>query len=350
MDIDLWNAHSGTDLIDGSPETVEDDARRLRKSAGRFNEIGDELGRIRAEGWTGRAADSFEADMRRHPKHWYTAGSALRNVASALDTYAESLRQAIKDADEAVRLVEKAKAHYRTQGWNDMQAPPPSDVIGGDLERTASATLDDARAAVRAAGATAATAVFGYTRSIADYDVDYVDHDFFGPLTQSFSCDGPKFTSWSDLTFVHCEGYQKGGEDFVYHKSPFGIPLDLTGHGEAGPVFDADASIDQDGAHAGVEGMLGAVYTVADTFDVFGEPVTVDGTIHAGPGASAVADIGKDDEGHWGLHVHGSASPIVGVGGGLTVPIPDPVVDTLNDGLDEAGHLGHEAWEHMPWK
>jgi len=288
MDLDLWNAYDAGDLIDGSPDKVEEDARRLRRCAGRFEEIGDDLRRTRAEGWTGHAADTFESEMQRHPKHWCTAAAALENVAKALDTYAESLRQALKDADEAIRLVEKAKEIYK-------------------------------------------------------------DNDWLQPVTQPLTCDGPEFTSWSELSLFHCEGYRKGGEDFIYHGDLFGIPLDATGHGTAGLDGNADASIGHDGAHIGVNGMIGATYEVDNTFTVAGQDVTLQGNGHLGPGLTADATLGQDDKGHWQLGVKGGLSLLVGGGVGLTVPVPDPAVEALNDGLDEAGHLGHEAWEHMPW-
>jgi uncharacterized protein YukE len=348
MSSDLLFAGKGSDVIDGDPEQVEKDARRLRATARRFEDMGDSLKRIRADGWTGLAADSFEAEMRAHPKHWYHAADRLDEVATALVTYAAVLRSAIKKADRAVELFQRGQQlniEWAGVRGVDANGQPLLSPEGGKKQDQARLIVDMAQQDVQDAGDLAADAIEGYTQNIADYDTPYHDGDVTGPREKPFSCEGPSFTSLLNMQLFQCNGYKNVQHDFDYHDNLFGIPLDVDGHGSVGTEANADASIGKDGAHIGVNGMFGGVYDVEDDLHVFGQHVYPHGIVHVGPGASADATLGQDDEGHWHVKASGSFSPIVGVGMGLDFPIPDPAVDALNDGLDEVkSHL-----DELPW-
>jgi len=345
MSGDLRFAADGSDVIGGDPEQVDKDARRMRITARRFEEMGNSLKRIRAEGWTGLAADAFEAEMRAHPKHWYHAADRLDEVANELETYADVLRGAIKKADRAVELYQQgARLHLEAAATPgvDTSGEPLLSREGTELQRKAQLILDNATHSVEVAGDLASEAIEHSTHDIADYKVPYGDSDLFGPRSKSFSCQGPEFISMWKMRLFQCDGYQNVHHDFDYQGSPFGIPLDLIGDGSAGMNANADATIGPDGAHIGAKGMFGGVYEIENDFHLFGQDVGLIGTAHLGPGASANATLGRDDEGNWHFQVKGSFSPLVGVGTGLDVPVPNPVVETLNDGLDEVK-------EHLPW-
>jgi len=343
MSCDLRFADRGSDVIDGDPEQIEKDARRLRVTARRFEDMGDSLKRIRAEGWTGLAADSFEAEMRTHPKHWYHAADRLDEVATELETYAGVLRSALKTADQAVKLYQQgAQLNLAAPGPPDANGVPGLNPDGVAKQNNAQRMVVEAKATVESAGDVAAEAIEGSTHNIADYDVSYRDSDLTGPRTKPFSCEGPEFISILKMRLFQCNGYQEVQHDFDFDGSPFGFPLDLHGDGNVGMDANADASVNRDGGHIGVNGMFGAVYDVQDTLHPWGQDVVVHGIAHLGPGASANATVGQDDEGHWHVKASGSFSPLVGLGYGIDVPIPDPVVETVNDGLDEVK-------AHLPW-
>jgi len=344
MSGDLRFAADGSDVIDGDPEQVERDARRLRTTARRFEDMGDSLRRIRAEGWTGLAADAFEAEMRSHPKHWYHAADRLDVVATQLEAYADVLRAAIKKADRAVELYQQgAQLNLEGAGTSgvDASGEPGLSPEGTRLQQRAEKDVRTIRQDVLDAGDAAAEAIEGSTRDIADYDVSYRDSDLTGPRQEAFSCEGPEFISLLKMRLFQCHGHDHVQHDFEYDDL-FGTPLDLTGDGSVGTEANADASIGPDGAHIGADGMFGASYDIETSVHVFGQDIGVTGTAHAGPGVSANATLGQDDDGEWNIKANSSLCPLIGGGFGIDVPIPDPVVDTLNDSLDEVK-------EHLPW-
>lgn len=184
------------------------------------------------------------------------------------------------------------------------------------------------------AGDAAAKKIDGYAQKIADYEVDYVDSDVTGVRRQPFECEGPAFESLRELQLFVCEGHEEVTHDFVYKKDLFGIPLNVTGDGDAGMSANAEASVDSEGIHANVHGQFGANHNATQTFDIFGQDVNVGGDLRLGPSGDAGLDVAQDDQGKWRLKFKGGFSPIVGAGVSADVPIPNPVVDTVNDALN----------------
>jgi len=338
----LATASSADDLVDGDPGAVDADARRLRKVAQRYEEIGDSLKRIRADGWTGLAADNFETEMRRHPKHWFTAADTVAGAAAELETFADQLRAALKEAGAALALYEKGQELHRdarlSGDWQEGDDIPTSPE-GMELQDDAQQILNDALDALQTAGDGAATKLDESVREIADYHRDYIDSDVTGPRRLPFGCDGPSFSSWSEFSLFSCEGYDRVEHDFVFDKDFFGIPLNLTGDGNVGMNGSGKATVDQEGVHASLSGMMGGVYEVTDTINTPGPDVEANGNLRLGPSVDANLDLGQDDQGKWRFKFKGGMSLIAGGGVGVDVAIPDPAVDLVNEGLSHVPGL-----------
>lgn len=345
----LATAATADDLIDGDPGHVETDARRLRSTGRKFEAIGDRLRRVRAESWTGRAADNFETEMKTHPKHWYTAADRLSDVAGQLEDYAETLRWALSEAEEAIALYEKGARLNQAHGGVDPNGGPALSPEGTQKQDEAQIVLNNARKKLQKAGDDAGGKIEGYTHKIADYDVEYSDSDISTPRSKPFSCTGPEFASWWELTLLDCDGYDRVTHDFEHDYTLFGIPLTVAGEGHAGMQSSANASAGKDGINASADGMLGATYDVENTVSVLGHDVSITGTGHAGPGFNAEASLGQNEQGQWEFGIKGSASPLIGGGVGVDIPIPDPVVGAVNDSLDQVKDGLDQLPDQLPW-
>ncbi|WP_435241154.1 DUF6531 domain-containing protein [Streptomyces cucumeris] len=104
-----------SDVIPGSPGTVEALAVKLRAYAGAFKDGEDKLSDLSLMNWTGAANEGFTSATSKLPQHLEAAQKYFTSAAGALDDYADKLRSVqkkvkpvIEDADEA-RAVSK---HY----------------------------------------------------------------------------------------------------------------------------------------------------------------------------------------------------------------------------------------------
>ncbi|WP_432589574.1 DUF6531 domain-containing protein [Streptomyces sp. HD1123-B1] len=102
-----------SDVIPGSPGTVEALAVKLRAYAGAFKDGEDKLSDLSLMNWTGAANEGFKTATSKLPQHLEAAQKYFTSAAGALDDYADKLRSVqkkvkpvIEDADEA-RAVSK---------------------------------------------------------------------------------------------------------------------------------------------------------------------------------------------------------------------------------------------------
>ncbi|QKV94102.1 RHS repeat protein [Streptomyces sp. NA02950] len=113
-----------SEVIPGSPKTVEALAVKLRAYAGAFKDGEDQLGVLSLMNWTGAANEGFKGATDTLPLELESADKYFTSAASALDAYADKLRSVqkrvkpiIDDADEA----RAASKHYweRVRKYNE---------------------------------------------------------------------------------------------------------------------------------------------------------------------------------------------------------------------------------------
>ncbi|WP_307822006.1 DUF6531 domain-containing protein [Streptomyces coffeae] len=132
-----------SEVIPGSPKTIEDLAVKLRAYSGAFKDGEDQLGVLSLMNWTGAANEGFKGATDKLPKELESAQTYFTSAASALDSYAAKLRSVqkrvkpiIDDADEAraasKRYWARVKEYNAAVDRKDDTLPerPPEDDPG----------------------------------------------------------------------------------------------------------------------------------------------------------------------------------------------------------------------------
>lgn len=119
--------------IPGDPGELRWLAAQLETQADGLVAVAMEIGDIRAEGWTGLAADAFAAVLRAQPDRFERAGGAFTTAAAAVRLYADAL-------DDAQSVVAAAS-------WLGAADPQPADAnLAAALIAAAGQDLDAAGA------------------------------------------------------------------------------------------------------------------------------------------------------------------------------------------------------------
>lgn len=163
-------------LVPGDPEALRGTATSLGDYGELLAQVGDGLKKIDDGGWTGPAGDAFRAAFDGEPARWITGGDCFLDAKDAVDTYADTLAWAQREAAAAIDLwergeqaTESARAEHRqAQQQAEQQAaaagePAPREQPftdpGAELREQAREKLDRARGQVTSGGDTAADAV-----------------------------------------------------------------------------------------------------------------------------------------------------------------------------------------------
>lgn len=104
-------------LIPGNPAGLRTTAAVFRRYGTLLTDTGEQLARITARGWTGKAAEAFDAKFREEPKRWSAGGQAYLAAANAIDEYATVLTTAQQQAAQAA-------AEYAAGRQQDAQFQP----------------------------------------------------------------------------------------------------------------------------------------------------------------------------------------------------------------------------------
>lgn len=155
-------------LVPGNAAGIDQTAtswRRLSSVAERASAALKVLGV--PEGWTGEAADAFEARVASSSTRWNRVRDSLLAAATALEGFSSTLRWAQGEADVAIDKWQQAARQTAASlaaptlglGLRTETTPPSPVDPGGLLRRQATERLRDARARVAAAGESAASAI-----------------------------------------------------------------------------------------------------------------------------------------------------------------------------------------------
>ncbi|MFH8768170.1 putative T7SS-secreted protein [Streptomyces sp. NPDC017958] len=173
----LGESDDPTDLVHGSAKDILATAKHLKDFHKAFNNVGQGMRKLDSSQWQGEAAETFREKFAMHPVKWLHAADACSKAAAALETYAETVTWAQKQAKAAIDLYkagteasEKAATAYKkkadaykaavSSGDKD-PGPAPGDFHDpgtADLKR-ADEILNEARKQRNTAADTAAKAV-----------------------------------------------------------------------------------------------------------------------------------------------------------------------------------------------
>ncbi|MGI5507387.1 WXG100 family type VII secretion target [Lentzea sp. CA-135723] len=172
---ELDDADEATDLISGDSKHITSSATAMAELGEAMTLAGDGLRAVTTSSWTGTAADNFRAHVQGKPQQWRDAGTALREISTALTTYGVVLDSAQDTAGRALLMWTGAQAttktaitehNKRVTEYNKLltsvpdPGPPPVFNDPGQAGREqAEQMLRDARTRVTEAGYTCARVI-----------------------------------------------------------------------------------------------------------------------------------------------------------------------------------------------
>lgn len=181
---ELGETQDPTQLVEGKPEAIEENARVLAARAERANWAAEGLQDIDTGAWEGPGADAFHEKFSYEPAKWFDAADALQAGGDALTDYASTLRWAQAQATEAVAqwnqgqaATQQAQAAHDTaaaQAAAQNQSAPPFTDPGEASRQTARDILNRARAQLSEVGQLTAATLRAKTQD-APEEPDWLD-------------------------------------------------------------------------------------------------------------------------------------------------------------------------------
>ncbi|WP_430382954.1 putative T7SS-secreted protein [Streptomyces sp. P10-4] len=103
----LGQTEEADELVHGNPAKIRESAKHLRDFHRAFDKVGQGLKKVDSSGWKGEGGDAFREKFGVHPAKWAQAAEACRTAAGALESYADTVKWAQREAGEAVELYKK---------------------------------------------------------------------------------------------------------------------------------------------------------------------------------------------------------------------------------------------------
>ncbi|CAL9469548.1 putative T7SS-secreted protein [Streptomyces sp. enrichment culture] len=103
----LGESEEANELVHGDPAKIRQSAKHLRDFHNAFDKVGQGLKKVDSSGWKGEGGDAFREKFSVHPVKWAQAAEACETAAAALESYADTVKWAQGQAEEAVRLYKK---------------------------------------------------------------------------------------------------------------------------------------------------------------------------------------------------------------------------------------------------
>ncbi|MFF8729541.1 putative T7SS-secreted protein [Streptomyces sp. NPDC015171] len=103
----LGDTQEANELVHGSASKIRGSAKHLRDFHGAFDKVGQGLKKVDSSGWKGEGGDAFRKKFGVHPARWAHAAEACKTAAAALESYADTVKWAQGQAEEAVELYKK---------------------------------------------------------------------------------------------------------------------------------------------------------------------------------------------------------------------------------------------------
>ncbi|GAA1941613.1 putative T7SS-secreted protein [Amycolatopsis minnesotensis] len=168
MAAELGGTEDPKALVPGDPVAVVAVADVLGEHAKTFGKIGEDLGLVRIEGWSGKACHAFWEGFSAEKPKWTLARDTLDSGAAALRAHAETLGWAQTNAAEAIRLWKqgeeasrKAVADFKEHQGGGVDAPkdPMLSDPGDALRKQARELLERSRKQLTEVGNATAAAL-----------------------------------------------------------------------------------------------------------------------------------------------------------------------------------------------
>ncbi|GGU69737.1 putative T7SS-secreted protein [Lentzea flava] len=110
---ELGETDDPTELVPGSVATLEETANGLRKLSNACQEAYAGVSKLDVGHWTGEAAEKFGSYFSQETPKWRDAAEAFGPVVDALTTYKGAVERAQREAAEAIRVYNEAKAETK---------------------------------------------------------------------------------------------------------------------------------------------------------------------------------------------------------------------------------------------
>jgi uncharacterized protein YukE len=154
----LGETDQANELVHGNPASIRAAAKRLTGFHTAFDSVGQGMRSLDSSHWKGESADTFREKFAMHPPKWLHAADACEAAGKALDSYADTVKWAQGQAQDAIDLYKKGKKaseqaveayNKRVDAYNaaikaDKDPGPPleqfKDPGRGDIQRTRAAS------------------------------------------------------------------------------------------------------------------------------------------------------------------------------------------------------------------
>lgn len=177
---ELGDTDDPTELVPGNVATLQETADGLRKLSNACQEAYAGVSKLDVGHWTGEAAEKFGSYFAKETPKWRDAAEAFGPAVEAVTTYRGALERAQREAAEAIRLYNEAKAETKAAEKQyeaaasqhekaSLAAAASGDSAPGPLapfsdpgkakRETAERILADARKSVRESAAQTASAI-----------------------------------------------------------------------------------------------------------------------------------------------------------------------------------------------
>lgn len=117
----LGQSEQANELIHGSPTAIRESAKHLKDFFGAFDRVGQGMKALDPSNWKGEAATAFRDEFAMHPAKWMHAADACEAAGKALDAYADTVKWAQDQAQEAIDLYRQGREAFQkaAAAYND---------------------------------------------------------------------------------------------------------------------------------------------------------------------------------------------------------------------------------------
>ncbi|MFD4880069.1 putative T7SS-secreted protein [Streptomyces sp. NPDC058420] len=105
----LGQTDQANELVHGSESTIRATAKHLTDFGTAFDKVGGGMRGLDSARWKGEAADTFREKFAMHPPKWLHAADACDAAGKALESYADTVKWAQGQAQQAIDLYKRGK-------------------------------------------------------------------------------------------------------------------------------------------------------------------------------------------------------------------------------------------------
>ncbi|MFJ8078000.1 WXG100 family type VII secretion target [Streptomyces sp. NPDC096176] len=105
----LGETNEANELIHGKPDRIRKSAKHLDDFRAAFDKVGQGMRKLDSSHWKGEAAESFREKFAMQPTKWLQAADACEAAGKALESYADTVKWAQTQAQEAIELYKQGK-------------------------------------------------------------------------------------------------------------------------------------------------------------------------------------------------------------------------------------------------